>query len=277
MSEYRIVRRIGYAIPLVLAVVVAGTTAASRPPAPPTKGVMFNLVMKLRPAPVRGSAKPEPPTFLHGTGKFANGRGRIDIDSSTGPVAFSKGDYFVVDSGHTILVRPSVQTYTEIDSPIQNPLHQMVAAMANQRIVVSGVKVDMEKLGPTDSVGHMTTQHFRIQSEYALDLGTRQYNTQITTDMWVAKLPFRFVNPVEESMKSPHMPVAFNPLFDKIAAYSAQVESEGAAVKSVTTTTYAVGGMTWDTVQSAEITNVKEADVDEAAFRIPDRFRKGGH
>jgi hypothetical protein len=233
------------------------------------------MVLALRPAPTRSVANAAVPSLLHATGTFANGRGRIDIDSSNGPMALSNGDYFVIDSGHTILVRPSVQTYTEVESPIQSPLHQVVAAMTNPHLVGPGARVSMELLESTETIASMPTRHYRIQSDYAMDLGARQCNTHVTTDLWIANVPFRFVMPVERDLSRPGLPATLTPLLDTIARYSAILQAAGAPLKVVTTTTYAVGGVTWDTMQSAEITDLRAADMDEGSFRIPDRYRRG--
>ncbi len=174
MSSLSMARQLKSLIPLALGVAVLTTTGAARlPEGGTTKGVSFKLVMTLKQPITRGQKATEL-SILHGTGTFANGRGRIDIDSSTGPVAYAKGDYFVIDSGHTILVRPSVQTCSEIESPIEHPLGRMVSQLANQQLGKSGVKVEMEWLGRTDSVAQTTTQHYRVQSEYAIDFGARQ-------------------------------------------------------------------------------------------------------
>ncbi len=272
MSGHRIAPRLSPTIPLVLAVAFLATPAPGQT-VTAAKGVSFKVLMTLTP-PASRPGKPPEASILFGSASFANGMGRIDIDSSRGPVSFAKGDYFVIDSGHTVLIRPSVQTYAEIESPIQHTFTRMAAQLTNPQMGMSGLKVDMENLGAGDSVAHMKTQRYRLQSDYVLEVGTRQLNSHVTTDMWVANLPVQFATPVEASMLHPRLPGALNPVMDQIASYSTQIAAAGAPVKLVTTTTYALGSMTWETVTSTELSDIRVADVDQLSFRIPDRFKK---
>jgi hypothetical protein len=254
---------------------LAGSLVASlawhRTPAP-IKGVAFTFTMTMRPPAV--GTRPVRQTVIIGTGRFANDRGRIDFDSTSGLTSFSKGDYFLVDSGRTYLVRPSVQTYSEIDSPILNPFRNLASQLNNASL--SNVKVEMEK-APLDTLVGLPAQGYKIMAEYLMDLGPSDASSHTTTELWIAKLPFRFVNPVDETLRSPRLPRLLRPVFDKIAEYSVQISKEGTTVKSVTTTTInIVGGATYDLVQTFEMKSVKETDVDEGSLRIPDRFRKGG-
>ncbi len=279
MSRHRISAWVSPPISFVLTVAVLATNAPAQTTSPASAasaasvGVSFRVVMQLIPPANRGGQLAEP-SILFGSGSFADGRGRIDIDSSRGSIPFTKGDYFVIDSGHTLLVRPSVQTYAEVESPIQHAFTRLAGQLTNPQMAMSAVKVNMEDLGVGGMVARVKTEHFRVQSEYVQEVGTRQLNSEVTTDMWVAKLPVQFTSPVEGSVLRPQLSPVLNPVVDQLATFSKQIASAGAPVKLVTTTTYALGSATWQTVQSAELSNIRFTYLDADAFKIPERFRK---
>src|SRR3569832_112072 len=87
----------------------------------PAHGMQFKLRVVLRHQPTAGRA-PRAITLM-GHGAFANGLGRVDIDSLDAPSPFRKGDFIIVrDSMNSFWARPSDRRVRRMNAPLVNPL-----------------------------------------------------------------------------------------------------------------------------------------------------------
>jgi hypothetical protein len=253
--------------------VMLGTLAltAAHPMWTPTaRGVTFAIRITLVAGPNQ-----QVTSALTGRGTFVNGRGRIDFDSTVGrSAAFGRNDYLLIDSSGTTLVRPETRTYSEIDSPLQGPIERLAGRVGSQA-TVSAVNVEMDKLGPTDSVSGRTSQHYRITAEYTVELPRGPLHSRTTTELWMAKLPFQLSAPFAQL--SPQADTGpFKAVFAKMREHGKQLASEGTPIKAVVTTNYTFGAVTINSMETAQLTDIREADVDESRLKVPEGFKRGG-
>ena len=89
--------------------VAAAFTMAARPAAP---GVTYRMRMVVTPPDMPGMTMS--PTVVVGHGVAIGSQSRFDIDSVTGQVPLTIGDYMLMlDSGRVVSVSPSMKTYSE--------------------------------------------------------------------------------------------------------------------------------------------------------------------
>ena len=111
-----------------VAVITLGASVSAFAPLPAVNsspGMSFNLKVVLRHTPTTGRARGA--VTLLGHGVFANGMGRVTIDTVDVPSTIRKGDFFIIrDSTNTFWARPSTMTVRRMNAAprcdICNPL-----------------------------------------------------------------------------------------------------------------------------------------------------------
>jgi hypothetical protein len=147
----------------------------------------------------------------------------------------------------------------------------------NNQVDISNLVTDFENVG-ADTLDARSVQHYRIVAEMNVIVMGMQAPVRILIDTWTAKLPYRIVNPFQGSfVATPTTDDPASKLTAKLTELMKQVS--GTPLKTVVTTSVSnVGGtgMNLDFVQTTQITDVKEVDVDEATLAIPAGFAKKG-
>jgi hypothetical protein len=234
-------------------------------------GISATLKMSMQP-PMLGATVPA--TSLTGTVLMINGKARVELASSTGPALdFQSGDVMLLlDPTRAKYLRPGSQIFWDVDSPFTNPLAQTTQGAA---ISLSGLTTNLEKLGASDSVSGFATQRYRFTVDYSILFAGQPIPSRIATELYVAKLPVKFSSAAIGTLQGINL-LQSKELNDKVAALYAELAAEGVIVYSTTTTTFTVQGNAITMSQTAELTDIKPAEVDEAKLVMPTGYRPGG-
>ncbi|HEY6220416.1 MAG TPA: hypothetical protein VIV65_10190 [Gemmatimonadaceae bacterium] len=237
-------------------------------------GMTFRLRLTLRDVPSSGRTR----TFtLLGRGAFGAGHGRVDIDSAEGPIR--KGDIFIiVDSLNTLWAQPSTLRVRKLNSPLINPLEGISEKLSGSAGLPSDLKVDMDTVSLDESVNGMPTRHFRITADATYPISTRQIHQKVVVEQWLAKSDVPFANPFSARIRGlPEAPLVsgqYRSFINTLAAAN-RVFGEAVTVKALISTSYNYGGgMGEDHYQTVELLDLKQTNVDESLFTLPDIFRK---
>lgn len=249
---------------------VAGAAAsvAARPFAP---GISYNLRMVIIPPEIPGMpAQGEMVIAAHGWA--AGNRTRLDLDSvpaviqSTG--GMMAGDYILtLDSGRVVVVSPTSKTYSE-GPPGMGGLPPELLAQA----VFTNVSVNVEDLGVGDAMQGFPTHRYRVTTQYGLAIMGQSLNTSTVQEVWTAQLPAAIHTPFDGSIPQSMAGGSMKELYDKTVVARSKLGT-GTAIKSVTTSSI-TGPMNVTTVQTLEMSNIKQVNVDDAQLKVPDGFTK---
>jgi hypothetical protein len=258
-------------------VVVATASADYRPSAKTIPGMTFRLRVTLRSTPSSGRGRA---LTLEGHGAFAGGHGRVDIDSAS-PGPFRKGDFIIIqDTLHTLWVRPSDLRVRQMNAPLANPLEGISERLTGGPGMPSDLKVDLDTVSLDEMINGYPSRHFRITADatYPLSGGNRQVHQRVVVEQWLAKIPVTIVNPFGSRIRGlPDIPTTngdYRAFLNTLAAAN-RIFGEAVTLKTVTTTSYNYGqGMGQDDFQTVELLDLKQSDIDEKLFILPDEFRK---
>jgi len=254
------------------AVLVAATPPES---ARPVSGMRFRLRVTLRDVTTNGRERTQ---TLMGRGAFGGGHGRVDIDSAAGgPIR--KGDIFlIVDTLNTLWARPSSGGVRHLNTPLINPLEGISDRLTGAAGLPSDLKVDLDTVSLDEPVNGISTRHFRITADATYPIGTRQAHQRVVVEQWLAKIPVAVVNPFGSRIRGlPDAPLVsgqYRTFINTLAAAN-RLFGEAVTVKTVTTTNYNYGGgMGEDYYQSVELLDLRQEELSESLFELPDSFKK---
>lgn len=254
---------------LALAAIAFVTTAAA-PAAPRSPGFTFDVESSTL------SQNPMGPPVnvkISGRGMVSNkGIMRLDITGLEGNnPTFGVGDYFLTQEGKMMIVRPASKTYIDLSEMASSAMN-LPAAVAAQ-MTISNVAGQTEKLTDGAPIEGRPTDHYKTTLSYSMNLMGQSLPATIVSDYWAAKLPVKFVNPLVGGEKTP---VTTGPMVELI---NKQIElmpkiADAVIVKSTSSTTVNFMGQSMTTAVSSEMKNIKEGDVDESKFVLPEGFTK---
>jgi hypothetical protein len=253
---------------------VSSAATTSRTAAVP--GMTFRLKVTLHD--VSSSGRTSTRTLL-GRGVFAAGHGRVDIDSTEGQGPVRKGDFFIIqDTLHTLWARPADMRVRRMDAPLVNPLEGISEKLAGSTGLPSDLKVGFDTVSLDENINGMPARHFRITADATYPIGNRQIEQKVMVEQWLAKIPVHIVNPFGSRIRGlPELPTTngdYRAFLNTLAAAN-RVFGEAVTLRTVTTTNYNYGGgMQQDYYQTVEILDIKQGDVDEKLFTLPDEFRR---
>jgi hypothetical protein len=253
---------------------VSSAATTSRTAAVP--GMTFRLKVTLRD--VSSSGRTSTRTLL-GRGVFAAGHGRVDIDSTEGQGPVRKGDFFIIqDTLHTLWARPADMRVRRMDTPLVNPLEGISEKLAGSTGLPSDLKVGFDTVSLDENINGVPARHFRITADATYPIGNRQIEQKVMVEQWLAKIPVHIVNPFGSRIRGlPELPTTngdYRAFLNTLAAAN-RVFGEAVTLRTVTTTNYNYGGgMQQDYYQTVEILDIKQGDVDEKLFTLPDEFRR---
>jgi len=240
----------------------------ARPFAP---GVSYRMRMVMTMPPMPGMNAGD--LVIVGHGVAANGRSRLDIDSGGGgPMApFGPGDYvLVLDSGRVVVVTPATKSYIDNFSMGATIPPEMLSQAS-----VSGVTVNLEKLGAGETIDGRATQKYRLTSQYTLSIMGTTVGFGSEGEILTADLPTKIDNALGGGMPKSMSTGPFTELYTKLM--DAQKQMTGTAIRSNTVMSIN-GPMSMNMTQTSQLLDVKNVDVDEKQFQIPDGFTaRQGH
>jgi hypothetical protein len=198
------------------------------------------------------------------------------------PPGVSLDDYLLVlDSAQTVFVNTEQGTFADAARMLGGGGLGMLSSIAGSRrgtggatpqMDITGLVADFERVGK-DTTDGKATQHYRVVAEMTVSAMGRQVPMRILIDTWTADLPYHIVNPFDPARASPpNDPV--EKLTAKLAEYRKKIEGAPIKTTTLTTLTMDMGGapVMLDFLQTVQITDIKEADVDETRLQIPAGF-----
>jgi hypothetical protein len=254
----RLVQRLTTFAALSLAVCLIGAR-------PFTPGLTYKVRMTMTMPPMPGMNAGD--LIIVGHGVAANGRSRIDIDSGGGgPMApFGPGDYILsLDSGRTVIVMPATKSYID-GFTMGGGMPPEIMAQAS----LSGVSVNVEKLGAGETIDGRATEKFRLTSQYTLSIMGNSIGMGSEAEILTAQLPTKISNAFGGGLPKAMATGPFSELYTKMLDAQKQMPGTALRVNNVMTIT---GPMSMNMSQTMQILDVKNADIDEKQFQVPDGF-----
>jgi hypothetical protein len=248
--------------------VVAFSPAPARAPSP---GMSFNLKVVLKHTPTSGRARGA--VTLLGHGVFANGMGRVSIDTVDVPSAIRKGDFFIIrDSTNTFWARPSTMTVRRMNAPLVNPLEGISERLTSGMGSPRSLKVSFDTVAADEVVNGHRTRHYRISADVVYPVGDRSVTQKVVIDQWLARLPMQVMNPFSSRVRGlPDIPAvnATYREFIRTLAAANRVFGDAVSVRTVTTTSYTYGpGLGEDFLQTVDLLDLQSAEVDDRQFQM---------
>jgi hypothetical protein len=259
-------------------IAMSSAAVAYRPSAAAIPGMTFQLKVTFRHTPTSGPGSRALTLFGHGL--FGGGHGRVDIDSAS-PGPFRKGDFIIIeDTLNTLWARPSELRVRRMNAPLVNPLEGISQRLSGGPGMPSDLKVDLDTVSLDETINGYPSRHFRITADatYPLPGGNRQVHQRVVIEQWLAKIPVHIVNPFGSRIRGlPDIPTAngdYRAFLNTLAAAN-RIFGEAVTIKTVTTTSYNYGGgMGEEYFQTVELLDLKQGDIDEKLFVLPEEFRK---
>ncbi|GEM_PF-2509641 len=206
----------------------------------------------------------------------AKGVMRMDVvtmDAPPGaPAPYGVGDYFLTDEGRTLLVRPASKTYLDMADIAGTAMASLPPALMAQ-MTIGDITGKTEKLDDGTPIEGRATEHYRTTIGYSMNLMGQALPTTIVADYWAARLPVKFSNPLVGGSKSPVTTGPMVELVQKQIDLAPKI-TDGIVVKSVMSTTVSAMGQSIVTTVTSEMKNIKESDVDDARFVLPEGYTK---
>jgi hypothetical protein len=248
-------------------VAVACTAAIGARPAAP--GVTYRVRMVMTPPNMPGMQME--PILIVGHGSAIGGLSRIDVDSTSGQVPLAMGDYMLtLDSGRLVTVSPSSKTYSDGASSMMAIPPQLLAQAS-----ITSVNVTTEKLGAGEAMQGYPTEKVRLTTTYVLNLMGQSMNAMNVSEMSMAQLPAAVTTPFDGNLPKELLEGPMKELGEKMIAARKALGS-ATALKTVNTSTMSSPMLpqSISTVMTIEILDLKSAEVDPSALKVPDGFTK---
>ena len=255
---------------------VAVTAMAPTPVASPAPGMSFKLRVVLRHTPTSGRARGA--VTLLGHGVFANGMGRVTVDTVDVPSAIRKGDFFIIrDSTNTFWARPSTMTVRRMNAPLVNPLEGISERLTSGMGSPRSLRVVFDTISTDEVVNGLRTRHYRISADVVYPVGDRNVTQKVTIDHWLARLPMPVMHPFSSRVRGlpdvPSVNATYREFIRTLAAAN-RVFGDAVTVRTVTATSYIYGpGLGEDYFQTVDLTDLESTDVDDRQFQMSAEFK----
>jgi hypothetical protein len=255
---------------------VSATAFAPRSIGTPVPGMSFKLKVVLRHSPTNGRSRGA--VTLLGHGVFANGMGRVTVDTVDVPSAIRKGDFFIIrDSTNTFWARPSTMTVRRMPAPLVNPLEGISDRLTSGMGSPRSLKVVFDTVSNDEIVNGLRTRHYRISADVVYPVGDRNVTQKVVIDHWLARLPTQVMHPFSSRVRGlPDVPAvnATYREFIRTLAAANRVFGDAVAVRTVTSTSYIYGpGLGEDYLQSVDLTDLESANVDDREFQMSAEYK----
>jgi hypothetical protein len=248
---------------------VALASAAAIAARPASPGMTYRVRIVMTPPDMPGMQMS--PMSIVGHGMAIGALTRVDIDSVTGQMPITVGDYMLtLDSGRMVTVSPSAKSYSDGMSSMM-AIPSEVLAQAS----ITNVNVTTEKLGAGEPMQGYPTEKVRMTTTYVLNIMGQSMNAMNVSEMSTAQLPASVTTPFDGGVPKELMTGPMKELGDKMIA-ARKALGTATALKTVNTSTMtsAMLPQPITTVMSIELLDLKAADVDPAALKIPEGFTK---
>ena len=264
-----------------IALAVAGSLLTLAAAAPRAFSPGYTYRMRITGQATDGKGKTKDYVVMSGRAMVTSKAGRLDIDEASkerGAMA-DKGGYILYDPTAMMIVSPKDKQILKFTfDDLEKGMSALAANMPGMRIAVTDVAVNLEKLGPGESLLGLATTKYRVTQDYKLAMKVafmnRSSTEHIVQEYWMADQKSGFANPFARmgSMR-PAGGGAFAELMSKTAEATASM-GKGIPVKTVTTTTSTNDkGEKTTNVATMEVTELKAGNVDDALLVPPSDYQ----
>jgi len=227
-----------------------------------------------------GAVANGPTSRLVASVQTADGKARFDVSGVMGTAELNVNQYLLTADTSQTLVDMSAHTYQK-RIPTTGTLVEMVNAL-DAHSVVWMVHVDFDTLGK-DTVGGMTTEHYRLNLQYTTEQKDSlnqlsPHTAKYATDYWVADLPIHFFNPfLGFAWPQPGYSPGLKVWIDKLVAAEDFLCSKGPVVKVHSEAVLGTENPKSGTyIREIEVTGISQKDIDLSEFAVPDDYKPGG-
>lgn len=216
-----------------------------------------------------------------GHGYVAGKRMRVDIVEGSLPPFADKGDYILFDSTGMIAVRPAKKEFSIIPSDAASKVFEQMEGLG-VTITVADVSVTLDSVPGIDTVAGYPTRHYRTNVSYTMSLAgmgvSQQVKSRATTDYWVAATTGLVTSPLErtgglsggsQSLGAMSSSGPLKGLVTKVDSITRLLRGTPLRTKA---TTSSDAGVSLET--TAELSNLRNAQVDESLLVVPTDFAK---
>ena len=279
-----IVRRV--AVTLGVLAIAAVATSASRPPAPPVKGVTYRLRMTSRLPAIMAqmqNGNGAGPAFLAKV-KAAGKKARFEFQAIPDGTNLSLEDYVLIHDTAATFVNVAKKEYAEapaIFSGGGGGLGMLSSIAGRSRrasdsagrtvpqIEINGIDMDLQQLDGEVLDGRQV-RRYQLVAEMNVMVMNTTAPLRIEMEMWTADLPPGIVNPFDiTGTVSPDDPAA--KLTSRLLAERKKIQ--GTPVKTVMT--FIISGLANGAVpelefgQTTQITDIKEVEIESKELELP--------
>jgi hypothetical protein len=154
--------------------------------------------------------------------------------------------------------------------------------------VITDVRVNVQSVGAGEVVDGRQTRHFKLITEFNLDIAGMPTPVKNTMDFFTAELPVKIVNPFDVGATAVGATGGMGDVATKLAEARAQIT--GTPVKIVSTTTTSLSGLAGrfggaaagtegqplqiEMITTTTVTSVAAANIDAALLAIPADFTR---
>ena len=210
---------------------------------------------------------------------FAANRGRLDIVEGAAEPTLDTGDYILFDTTALVVVHPKTREFTIVrrDSSLTD-LDRLNALGVT--VTLSDVKVQLDSLGPSDTIASFPTAHYRMTTAFNMSVEAasmvQRMGTEAVTDYWVAVVPGLPNNPLLRANGIPGgagMTGLFRDLERRVDSASARM-GKAVTLRSKTVSRLIEGPGSSATVeQTSEVSDVVRRLVDEDLLILPADYK----
>lgn len=211
-----------------------------------------------------------------GTVSVLGQRGRLDVTDGGAPELFAKGDYLLFDSSEVVIVHPSSQTFVLLTQ--QTLASTGALDTADFKLTVSDEKVQLDSIGPGDTISTFPTTRYRLTLAFNMSLDMAVMRTRVgseaVTEYWVATIPGMTPNPlVRSNGMSGGVPGMLKALSLRVDSVTARMGKTIVLRTSSTTRITAGPGQSIESRNSSVVSDVKHAAVDKNSLIVPLQFK----
>ncbi|HEY6218987.1 MAG TPA: hypothetical protein VIV65_02950 [Gemmatimonadaceae bacterium] len=142
-------------------------------------------------------------------------------------------------------------------------------------VTIDNIVTDLEDLGADSVIEGRQTHHYRAVAEMNMSIMGNPAPLRILIETWTVKVPFKIPNPFQGGFGGTTGDDPFSRVASSLSELTKKIE--GTPIRNVITTTLTnLGntGMSLDFVQTTQITDIKEAEVDAKTLELPAGYTK---
>jgi hypothetical protein len=263
-----------------MALAIAASALVVAASAPHTFSPGYTYRLKISGQVIEPNGKAKDYVVMSGKAMVSTNGGRLDIEEASRDrgAMTEKGGYILYDPTAMMIVSPKEKQVVRFAfDDMEKGMSALAANVPGMKITITDVAVNLEKLGPGESMLGMSTTRYRMTQDYKIAMKVafmnRSSTEHIVQEYWMADPKRGFANPFARmSNLRPVGGGAFADLMTKTAEATAKM-GKGIPLKSVTTTTSVSNkDEKTTTATTMEVTDLQSGNVDDALLKVPSDY-----